>query len=225
MTGVFGGVGSGAVAARAQHSDDKAVGGTEHDARLGDELAMRFKGGEHVHTVGSICATTGRVQDAFLDHVTCAVEALFAGLEHEDDVARQLVAALGQQGGGAGQHGGVQVMATGVHGSIHAGGVVHAGGLLHRKSVHVGTQQHHGLLSRSVSRTAAQYRGDRRRLLAKGDLVRQSIQRLEYLLLRAGGSCKPISGSRWRSWRRRTMSSCSSLASAAMVMCSPGLPR
>lgn len=77
-------------------------------------------------------------------------------------------------------------MAAGVHRAVHAGGVVNAGVLLHGETIHVGAQEDHGLLSRSVGRTSPQYCGDRRRFLPQGDLVRKSVQRLEHFLLRAG---------------------------------------
>ena len=58
------------------------------------------------------------------------VEAFLARLEHEDDVAGQLLAAVGQETGGAGEHGGVQVVAAGVHGAVNPGGEPDAGAFL-----------------------------------------------------------------------------------------------
>ena len=114
----------------------------EHDAGLGAERAVRFQGGKHVHAVGGVHTPAGGIQHAFADHVAGAVEAFLAGLEHQDDVAGQLVPAFGQEGGGSCQHGGVQVVAAGVHGAVDPGRVVHARLLLHRQAVHVRAQQH-----------------------------------------------------------------------------------
>jgi hypothetical protein len=116
---ILGSVRGGAVAACAEDSNHQAVGGAEHHAGFGGERAVRFQGGEHVHPVGRVHPAAGRVQHAFADHVAGAVEAFLAGLEHQDDVARQAVPVLRQQRGGAGEHGRVEVVAAGVHGAVH----------------------------------------------------------------------------------------------------------
>ena len=53
----------------------------------------------------------------------------------------ELAAAVGQQAGGAGQHGRVGVVAAGVHGAVDLGGEVEPGVLGHRQGVHVAPQQ------------------------------------------------------------------------------------
>ena len=183
--GVLGRVRSGAVAAGAQDGDEQPVRGTEHHAGLGGELAVRLQRGEHVHAVGGVRAAARGVQDALADHVARAVVAFLAGLEHQHDVAGQLPAAFGQQGGGPGQHRGVEIMAAGVHGAVDPGGEVDAGALLDGEAVHVRAQQDHGFVGRSVRCAAAQNRGDRRRGLAEGDFVRQAVEGFENFLLGA----------------------------------------
>ncbi len=143
-----------------------------------------------MHAVGRLHAAAGSVQDTLADHVAGAVEAFLARLEHQHDVAGQLVAAFGEQGRGAGEHGRVQVVAAGVHGALDRGRVVDAGLLLDGQAVHVRAEQDRGPLgspgaSGARRCAAAQDRGDRRRVLAQGDLVGQPVQRLEDLLLRA----------------------------------------
>ena len=78
-------------------------------------------------------------------------------------------------------------MAAGVHGAVDPGRVVDAGLLLDRQAVHVARAAAPPGGARGGSgAAAAQYRGDRRRVLAEGDLVGQPVQRLEHLLLGAG---------------------------------------
>ena len=50
-----------------------------------------------------------------VEHVLRAAEALLAGLEHEQHPAGQVVAAAGEQLGRTDEHGGVRVVAAGVH--------------------------------------------------------------------------------------------------------------
>ena len=146
-----------------------------------------------MHAVGRADPGAGGIQDAFAEHVACAVEAFLARLEHEDDVAAELVPLLGQEGGGSGEHGGVQVVAAGVHCPIGPGGEVHSGLFLDGQSVHVRAEEDGRalaavcfcLLVPTARVFAAQDCRDRRRLLAQRDLVRQPIQRLKDLLLGA----------------------------------------
>jgi hypothetical protein len=81
------------------------------------------------------------VEQSLLEHVPGAVVALLPRLQHEHDLAGELVAALGQQAGGAQQHRRVQVVAAGVHRPGHLRGERQTGVLLHRQGVHVGAQQ------------------------------------------------------------------------------------
>ncbi len=100
-----------------------------------------------------------------------AVEALLAGLEHEDDVARELGAVGAQEAGGADESGGVQVVAAGVHDAVVARDVVRVGFLGDGEGVHVAAQQHHR------PRAAAVQDGrDRGQALAGGDLERQPVE-------------------------------------------------
>ncbi len=70
------------------------------------------------------------------------METLLAGLEHEDDIARQLVAVGVQQLSRTDEHRGVQVVAARVHCPVDLRAVVDAGELVHGQGVHVGAQQH-----------------------------------------------------------------------------------
>ena len=70
-----------------------------------------------------------------------AVVALLAGLEHERDPPAEVAAAVGEQLGGAGEHGDVGVVPAGVHHAVDRAGVVEAGVLRHRQGVHVAPQQ------------------------------------------------------------------------------------
>ena len=70
-----------------------------------------------------------------------AVGALFVGLEHQDYLALQFLFVLFQQGGGGEQHGGVAVVAAGVHDPITFRGKGQTGLLAHGQGVHVGPEQ------------------------------------------------------------------------------------
>ena len=193
---VLGRVRGGAVAAGAQHGDNEPVRGAEHDARLGAERAVRLEGGEHVHAVGGVHPAAGGIQHAFADHVARAVEAFLARLEHQHDIAGQLVPAFGEERGRAGEHGGVEVVAAGVHGAVDRGGVVHAGLFLDGKPVHVRAEEHRRGAPAACGPPAGARRNRRaavappRRtavtdvvLLAQRDFVRQAVQRLQHLFL------------------------------------------
>jgi hypothetical protein len=78
---------------------------------------------------------------AVLDHLAAAAAALFGRLEDHHRRAVE-VARGGQVLGRAHQHGGVPVMAAGVHLARHLGAPGQIGLLLDRQGVHVGTQAH-----------------------------------------------------------------------------------
>ena len=114
------------------------------------------------------------VQQPLLEHVAGAVEPLLPRLDHEHDLPGELVAALGEQPGGAEQHRHVGVVPAGVHGPGHLGGERQPGVLLHRQRVHVAAQQ--------VGRTgagAAQHADDGARRRPGAHLDRQIGERLE----------------------------------------------
>jgi len=90
------------VTASPLHDDLEAVGGGQHRAVPAHDVTAGHGRRERVDRVGRVGATTGGVQDALRDHEGGAVVHLLAGLEHEDHVAAQLVAAVGEQAGGAG---------------------------------------------------------------------------------------------------------------------------
>ena len=55
------------------------------------------------------------VEQPLIEHVAGAMEALFTGLEHEQDAARPRRAALVQESGGTKEHRDVRIVAAGVH--------------------------------------------------------------------------------------------------------------
>jgi hypothetical protein len=81
------------------------------------------------------------VEQPLVQHEPGTVEPLLARLHHEHDLPGQLVAALGEQPGGAQQHRHVRVVPAGVHRTGHLGGEVQPGVLVHRQRVHVPAQQ------------------------------------------------------------------------------------
>ena len=79
------------------------------------------------------------LHQAVLDHGLAPCPALFGGLEDDGDGAIE-IAGFGKVFGGAEQHGGVAVMAAGVHLAGGLAGVVEAGGLDDGQRVHIGTE-------------------------------------------------------------------------------------
>jgi hypothetical protein len=126
----------GAVAALAAHGDGGAVGTGHREAGHGDELAFGLAG----HVVHAEHRVAGeQVEEAVLEHLAGAGLAFFGRLEHQVhdavEVARgRQVARRGQQ------HGGVAVVAAGVHLAQHLAGPGLAAGLDDGQGVHVGTQ-------------------------------------------------------------------------------------
>ena len=124
-------------------------------------------------------APSGGGQDTLGEHVARAVEALLAGLEHEHDVAGEVVAVGAEQPCGPGQRRGVQVVPAGVHGAGPRGEVL-AGALGDRETVHVAAQQDHRGVRAGARGGAAQDGGDRRRRRPLGDLQREPLHRGQY---------------------------------------------
>ena len=79
------------------------------------------------------------LEQAVLDHLARAAAALFGRLENQVHRAVK-IAVLGQVLRGGQQHGGVAVMAAGVHLAGVLAGVGKGVELLHRQGVHVGPQ-------------------------------------------------------------------------------------
>ena len=147
-----------------------------------DEKTPRSRSrGEHVQPVRGVDGSAGGGQHPLGDHVAGPVEALFAGLEHEDHVTGEVRASGAEQLGGADQAGGVQVVAAGVHHPVVPGGVVQPGALGDRQGVHVAAEQY-----RRAGPGAAQHRGDRGDLGAGADLQRQRGERGEHPFLGPG---------------------------------------
>jgi hypothetical protein len=168
------------VAAVALDADREGARRRHQRARPGDELALRVARGGDVQAVGGVDVLARRRQDAFVDHVAGTVPALFAGLEHEHDVAGQVGLARGEEPGGADQPRGVQVVTAGVHGAVERRGELLAAGFGDRERVHVAAQQ-----DGAAGPAAAQDGGDRREVLAEAGFQTEPVQRREHALLGA----------------------------------------
>ena len=108
-----------------------------HDAAGPDgELAGR-QAGQIVEAIDLLDREA--LHQAILEHGASPCPAFFGGLEDEHGLAVE-IARLGEVARGAEQHGGVPVMAAGMHLSRHGRGPGLAGGLADRQRVHVGTQ-------------------------------------------------------------------------------------
>ena len=109
-------------------------------------------------------------------------QTLFARLEHEHDVAVELVAVRAKQAGRADEHRGVQVVTTGVHGAMMRGLKMSTGIFEIRfddgQRVHVAAQEDY-----RAGSCAPQDRRDRGQALAGADLQRQCGDRGEHALL------------------------------------------
>lgn len=92
------------------------------------------------------------VEQPLLQHVPGPVVALLAGLEHEDDLAGEVVGPIGEQAGGGRQHRRVGVVTAGVHRPVDLGRVVEVGVLRHREGVHVAAEQHRAAGAAGVER-------------------------------------------------------------------------
>ena len=83
------------------------------------------------------------LEQAVVDHHPAAATALLGRLEDQVDGAVE-VAGLGQVAGGTQQHGGVPVMAAGVHPAGPARPMRESVGLLDRQGIHIGAQADRG---------------------------------------------------------------------------------
>ena len=114
--------------------------GRRHDrSRADGEVADRHAR-KIVHAVDFLDAET--VDQAVPHHAAPAGAALLGRLEDHHGGAGE-IAGFGEIFGGAEQHGGVAVMAAGVHLARHCRFVGQAGFLLDRQRVHVGAQPDH----------------------------------------------------------------------------------
>ena len=124
------------MAARSGHPDGE-LGGRRHDrARPYRELADR-QARHVVHAEDAVDAEA--LHHAFLDHLVAAAAAFLGRLEDDRHRARE-VPRLGEIFRRTQQHGGVAVMAAGVHLAGNRGCVGLARGLADRQRVHVGAQ-------------------------------------------------------------------------------------
>ena len=119
--------------------DREAVGRRHQRARPDRELADR-QARIIVHAVDFLDAEA--LHQAVLDHGLAAGAALLGRLEDHHRGAGE-IARLGEIARGAEQHGGVAVMAAGVHLAGHRRLVGEVGRLLDRQRVHVGAQPDH----------------------------------------------------------------------------------
>ena len=120
------------------------------------------------------------VEQALVDHVARAAEALLSGLEHEADRAGQ-IAARGEDARRADEHRDVRVVAARVHRAVNRARELRTGVLRHRKRVHVGAQQ-----DRRAGLGAVQVGDDRRCRRSRADLEAQPVERGQDLRLRVG---------------------------------------
>jgi hypothetical protein len=170
----------GGVAALALDGDEHHVGRGQQRARTGGDQARgdrrRLVDGERPrHGLAAGRPAGARVEQALLQRPGRATLALLARLEEEPDPAGQVAPVLGQQPGGADEHGGVGVVPAGVHDPVDLGGVVEAGVVGHGQGVHVGPQQ-----DRRPRPAAVEVGHDRAQPLAGGDRERQPGQGVEH---------------------------------------------
>ena len=124
------------MAALAVNGDLDVVGGSEHRAGGGREMA--FGETRHVvHAVDLLDVPAGH--HAVLDHRLAATAAFLGGLEDHHSGAVE-IARLGEIFCRAEQHRGVAIMAAGVHLAGDLRSISYAGGFHDRQCVHVGPQ-------------------------------------------------------------------------------------
>ena len=136
-------VGPGAVAALAQHLHLQLPRRGREAAAAHPDRARR-QGGKHVHAKQSVHALHGAISL----HPGRPLGRFLGGLKQQPHTGREpLGMALGQPSEQARHpqpHGGVQIVAAGMHQPLLGGGVVEAGALLHRQGIHVHPQGHQG---------------------------------------------------------------------------------
>ena len=169
------------VPAGADDLDVQDVGRRHHRAGADGDRPARERRRCHVHEERGIGTGACRVEHAGLDHVPGAVVALFAGLEHEDDVAAELVAMGAEQARRPHQHRNVQVVAAGMHGAVASPA---------KSSPVSSTTGSASMSARSSTAparpSAPQHADDRRQARTAGrHLERQAVQSGEHLRLRA----------------------------------------
>ena len=144
------------VAALAFERNLDVIGRRHHGAGTDGELADR-QAGIVVHAVDFVDAETA--DQPVLDHRQGAGATLLRRLEDDHGGAGE-IAGLGQVFRGAEQHGGVAVMAAGVHLARHRGLVRQPGLFLERQRVHVGAQPDHLATGRGAGFAAADHADD-----------------------------------------------------------------
>lgn len=140
--GVVGGVGRGAVAALAVDSDVEQVHGTGEIAlvQLHPAHGVVFGGADVLAEDG---VHMGILHDARLHQLPCAAgHQILAGLKDQLDGAGEPVTEVAQRPGRAQQHGGMQVVAAGVHLALVLAGEGHAALLVDGQGVDVGAERH-----------------------------------------------------------------------------------
>ncbi|MCY1521686.1 hypothetical protein D9M68_565110 [compost metagenome] len=139
-------IGHASVRALALHDDGEFVAG-RHDGAGGQAELAGLHAGPVVHAEHRFHGEAR--EQAVVDHALGAAAAFLGGLE--DDIDRAgVVAVLRQVARRSQQHGGVAVMATGVHLAVVLAGMRERVDLLHGQRVHVGAQAH-GAVSRLVA--------------------------------------------------------------------------
>ena len=133
---VGGPVRHGPVPAHAVQGDGGVIGRGHHGASPEDQLPLGVAG----HVVhGKNCIARKLLEQAVLHHLQGTATAFFGGLE--DEVQRAVKAAFFRQAlRGGQQHGGVAVVAAGVHHAVVAAAPVGPGGFVDGQRIHVGPQ-------------------------------------------------------------------------------------
>ena len=134
--GVDGAVRLGGMAPLARHDDLELVGAGLQRAGAGDEGADG-NAGRVVDAVNLVDRET--VEEPVIDHRLCPCAPLLSRLEDQDHGAVE-IPRLGQIFGGPQQHGGVPVMAAGMHLARHFRGIGQPRRFLDGQRIHIGAQ-------------------------------------------------------------------------------------
>ena len=132
-------LGRSAMAALAVENDPVIVAGSGNGAPAQLDLAglIGLTGDVDGHSVVGL----GIFQTAVLDHGTGAGQSFLTRLEHQDHKALEFLFMGFQQFGRTQQHGGMGVMAAGVHFSRALGGIGQAGVLGEGQSIHISPEK------------------------------------------------------------------------------------